>query len=102
MRMVNNTFSLTKPSGGKNGNWGVGSVRNALNNIFSPAGSDGHGGDVDYNCVYPAPFCSGQGSHDLWHVDPLFADPAGFDFLLPPKESFDLFLCPTQGIILAP
>lgn len=86
MRVVNNTFSLTGPSGGDNGNWGVGGVGKALNNIFAPAGSDGHGGDVDYNCVYPEPCCSDQGAHDLWDVDPLFLDQENFNFILQPTS----------------
>ncbi len=86
MRVVNNTFSLTGPSGGDNGNWGVGGIGKAMNNIFSPAGSDGHGGDVDYNCVYPAPCCSEQGTHDLWDVDPLLVDPEHFNFDLQPSS----------------
>ncbi len=86
MRVVNNTFSLTGPNGGDNGNWGVGSVGKAINNIFSPAGSDGHGGDVDYNCVYPAPCCSAKGDHDLWDVDPLYVDQEQFDFKLQPSS----------------
>ena len=82
MRVINNTFSLTGPSGGENGNWGVGSVGKALNNIFSPAGSDGHGGDVDFNCVNPAPCCSSQGPHDLWNIDPQFINADEFNFHL--------------------
>ncbi len=82
MRVINNTFSLTGPSGGENGNWGVGGVGKALNNIFSPAGSDGHGGDVDFNCVNPAPCCSSQGPHDLWNIDPQFINADEFNFHL--------------------
>ena len=82
MRVINNTFSLTGPSGGENGNWGVGGVGKAQNNIFSPAGSDGHGGDVDFNCISPAPCCSSQGPNDLWDIDPEFTNPAEYNFHL--------------------
>ena len=83
MRVINNTFSLTGPSGGDNGNWGVGGVGMAFNNIFSPPGSDGHHGvQVDYNCVYPSPCCSDQGSNDLWNTDPMFTDTSVHDFQL--------------------
>jgi len=78
MRVMNNTFSLL----GSGGNWGVGGCGTALNNIFSPPGSDGHHGALDYNCVSPVPCCSDKGPHDLWGVDPKFVDLANRDFRL--------------------
>lgn len=78
MRVMNNTFSLL----GSGGNWGVGGCGTALNNIFSPPGSDGHHGALDYNCVSPVPCCSDKGPHDLWGVDPKFVDLAKRDFRL--------------------
>jgi len=76
MRVMNNTFSVI------GGGWGVAGVGKARNNIFSPPGSDGHGGDVDYSCVDPIPCCSTRGPHDLWGVDPLFEDFDARDFRL--------------------
>lgn len=78
MRVMNNTFSVF----GSGGNWGVGGVGKALNNIFSPPGSDGHHGDVDYGLVSPVPCCSDRGPHDLWGVDPKFVDFTNRDFHL--------------------
>jgi hypothetical protein len=80
MRVMNNTFSLV--AGGGAGNWGVGGCGKARNNIFSPPGSDGHHGDMDYGCVYPVPCCSDKGPHDLWGVDPKFVDAAKRDYHL--------------------
>jgi hypothetical protein len=82
LRVVNNTFNVTS-------GYGVREIGKGLNNIFSPAGSDGHGGTtIDYNGVYPVPCCAERGTHDLWGVNPQYVSAINSDFHLQSNSTY--------------